>query len=252
MSYVSVRNLYQKYGNRPILERVNFEAGEGEFVSIVGASGCGKSTFLRLLLAQETPSKGVISIAGAEPAKEPSLDRGVVFQRYSVFPHRTVLQNLMAVFAMKNSLGLLSRTEKDYAKDEAKTALERIGLWHMKDQYPSALSGGMQQRLAIAQALLAKPKILLLDEPFGALDPGTTADMHEFLLELHDETKMSVFMVTHDLEEGFKLGNRLLVFDKPRWDPDFPDAYGATITFDLDTNQDKSTIDHIREISNVQ
>jgi NitT/TauT family transport system ATP-binding protein len=92
----------------------------------------------------------------------------------------------------------------------------------------------MQQRLAIGQALAAKPRILLLDEPFGALDPGTRLTMHAFLTELRIATGMTVFMVTHDLAEGFKLGDRVLVFDKPRWDPTDPDAYGATITYDFD------------------
>jgi NitT/TauT family transport system ATP-binding protein len=92
----------------------------------------------------------------------------------------------------------------------------------------------MQQRLAIAQALTARPRILLLDEPFGALDPGTRLSMHDFLMELQRDTKMTIFMVTHDLEEAFKLGDRVIVFDKTRWDPHDPAAYGATITYDFD------------------
>jgi NitT/TauT family transport system ATP-binding protein len=113
-------------------------------------------------------------------------------------------------------------------------ALDRIGLAHVAHQYPASLSGGMQQRLAIAQALAGRPRILLLDEPFGALDPGTRITMHDFLLDLRRETKMTVFMVTHDLPEAFKLGDRVLAFDKPRWDPHDPEAYGATITYDFD------------------
>ncbi len=111
----------------------------------------------------------------------------------------------------------------------------------MADSYPAALPGGMQQRLAIAQALAGKPRILLLDEPFGALDPGTRQSMHDFLLDLKRETGMTVFMVTHDLKEGFKLGDRVLVFDKPRWDPHDPEAYGATITYDLDARRSGDT-----------
>lgn len=112
--------------------------------------------------------------------------------------------------------------------------LARIGLNHVADQYPASLSGGMQQRLAIGQAMTAKPRVLLLDEPFGALDPGTRVQMHKFLMELRAETNMTIFMVSHDLEEAFKLGDRVLVFDKPRWDPHDPGAYGATITYDFD------------------
>lgn len=236
MSFVQVQGVFQEYAGRPILERVNLEVAEGAFVSIVGASGCGKSTFLRLLLAQERPSRGRISINGAPPAVEPGPDRGVVFQRYSVFPHLTVRDNLIAAEELGGSgwLGRLWGRARRAAGARADAALARIGLAHMAGAYPAALSGGMQQRLAIAQALAAKPKVLLLDEPFGALDPGTRLQMHDFLQELRAETGMTVFMVTHDLEEGFKLGDRVIVFDKVRWDPDDPAAYGATITYDFD------------------
>ncbi len=234
MSFVSVRNVWQKYGDRSILERVNVSVDEGEFISIVGASGCGKSTFLRMLLAEETPSKGEISIDGGIPAVEPGIERGVVFQRYSVFPHMTVRGNLLAAEAFGTPLGRLPRNARKAAQDRAQATLDRIGLTHVAEQYPASLSGGMQQRLAIGQALMATPRVLLLDEPFGALDPGTRLQMHDFLMELRDETGMTVFMVTHDLHEGFKLGDRVLVFDKPRWDPVDPNVIGATITYDFD------------------
>lgn len=236
MSFVSVRDVFQSYGPRPILERVSLDVDEGEFVSIVGASGCGKSTFLRLLLAQERPTRGAISIAGAPPAREPDRDRGVVFQRYSVFPHMTVRGNLIAAeeFGGPGPVPRFFGAKRREAAARADEVLARVGLAHVADQYPAALSGGMQQRLAIAQALAGRPRVLLLDEPFGALDPGTRAAMHVFLQELRAETGMTVFMVSHDLEEAFKLGDRVLVFDKPRWDPIEPEAYGATITYDFD------------------
>ncbi|MGB0683068.1 MAG: ATP-binding cassette domain-containing protein [Magnetovibrionaceae bacterium] len=235
MSLVSVRGVFKDYDNRPILERVNLDVDEGSFVSIVGASGCGKSTFLRMLLAQETPTRGEIRIDGNEPATEPGQDRGVVFQRYSVFPHLTVKGNLIAAKEFSTGpLGRLFGPAKRAASEEADVVLDRIGLSHVAKAYPSALSGGMQQRLAIGQALMAKPRILLLDEPFGALDPGTRIQMHDFLTELRAESPMTVFMVTHDLSEGFKLGDRVLVFDKPRWDEHDPAAYGATVTYDFD------------------
>jgi NitT/TauT family transport system ATP-binding protein len=234
MSFVTAENIFLSYGNRPILERVNISVDEGEFISIVGASGCGKSTFLRLLLAQERPTRGEIRVAGAEPAVEPGLDRGVVFQKYSVFPHMNIRDNIVAGESFRSTFGLFSGAERRAAEARADETLARIGLDHVADQYPATLSGGMQQRLAIGQALAAKPRILLLDEPFGALDPGTRLSMHDFLQDLRAETGMTVFMVTHDLAEGFKLGDRVLVFDKPRWDPDDPNAYGATITYDFD------------------
>ncbi|MBO9477187.1 ATP-binding cassette domain-containing protein [Shimia sp. R11_0] len=234
MSFVSVRNVWQRYGDRSILERVSVSAEEGEFVSIVGASGCGKSTFLRMLLAEERPYKGEISIEGGTTAVEPNRERGVVFQKYSVFPHLTVRDNLMAAEGFQTRFGRLRGAARKEAAARADQMLTRIGLSHVGQQFPASLSGGMQQRLAIGQALTAKPRILLLDEPFGALDPGTRLQMHDFLMELRDETNMTVFMVTHDLEEAFKLGDRVLVFDKPRWDPQDPNVIGATITYDFD------------------
>ncbi|EPX76658.1 ABC transporter ATP-binding protein [Salipiger mucosus] len=234
MSFVSVRDVWQSYGGRPIIERVNIDVAEGEFVSIVGASGCGKSTFLRLLLADEQPTRGSITIDGGAPAREPGIERGVVFQRYSVFPHMSVRDNIVAGQSFQRPLGRFFGARLRQAREEADATLARIGLSHVADNYPATLSGGMQQRLAIGQALTARPRVLLLDEPFGALDPGTRLSMHDFLTELRAETSMTVFMVTHDLEEGFKLGDRVLVFDKPRWDPQDPGLYGATITYDFD------------------
>ncbi|SNT23131.1 ABC transporter ATP-binding protein [Tropicimonas sediminicola] len=251
MSFVSVRDVFQSYGRRPILERVNVEVDEGEFISIVGASGCGKSTFLRLLLAQETPTRGTISIDGNPPAVEPNPERGVVFQRYSVFPHMTIRQNIIAGESLGQPLGRFFGKARKEARDRADTVLARIGLAHVADQYPATLSGGMQQRLAIGQALTAKPRILLLDEPFGALDPGTRLQMHDFLMELRAETNMTVFMVTHDLTEGFKLGDRVLVFDKPRWDPTDPEAFGATITYDFDARDGGIPFQRLTEETHV-
>ncbi|WP_193368990.1 ABC transporter ATP-binding protein [Pelagibius marinus] len=235
MSLISVRNLSVRYGDFTVLERVNLEVAQQEFCSIVGASGCGKSTFLRLLLSEEQPSGGEIRIDGAPIAKEPQADRGVVFQRYSVFPHLSVIENVILPMELEASAfcGRFFGARRRRAKEEAAHLLERVGLSHVRDAYPKTLSGGMQQRLAIAQALIPKPKVLLLDEPFGALDPGTRQTMHEIILSLWEEEKMTIFMVTHDLKEGFKLGTRLLVFDKLRWDPQAPEAYGATITYDL-------------------
>jgi NitT/TauT family transport system ATP-binding protein len=205
----------------------------------VGASGCGKSTFLRLLLGQERPSKGRLLLAGKPLPAEPDASRGVVFQRYSVFPHLNVLDNVAIGRELPRArlLGRLLGAAKSKARDEAAGLLERVGLGHALDKYPSQLSGGMQQRLAIAQALIARPRMLLLDEPFGALDPGIRKDMHALMLELWRETRLTVFMVTHDLSEGFNLGTRLLVFDKVRIDPQAPQAYGARITYDIPLNQ---------------
>lgn len=241
MSFISVKNVWQQYGDQVVLESLNLSIAEGEFCTLVGASGCGKSTFLRLLLGQEVASKGTILLNGQPLAKEPDSTRGVVFQRYSVFPHLSVLDNVALGLELPRSalLGRLFGAAKRDAREQAAALLHKVGLDHALDKYPTQLSGGMQQRLAIAQALIMKPRVLLLDEPFGALDPGIRKDMHALLLELWRETKLTVFMVTHDLSEGFNLGTRLLVFDKVRIDPHAPGAYGARITYDIPLNSDR-------------
>ncbi|MEF3091131.1 ABC transporter ATP-binding protein [Raoultella scottii] len=239
MSFIAIKNIWQEYGDHVVLERINLEVREGEFCSMVGASGCGKSTFLRLLLGQEKPTRGAITLDGQPLAVEPDRSRGVVFQRYSVFPHLNVLDNVAVGLELPASplLGRLFGARRRNARERAAQMLEKVGLSHALDKYPAQLSGGMQQRLAIAQAFVMQPRILLLDEPFGALDPGIRKDMHGLLLQLWSETRMTVFMVTHDLAEGFNLGTRLLVFDKVRHDPQAPNAYGARITYDIPLNE---------------
>jgi NitT/TauT family transport system ATP-binding protein len=235
VSVVEVRSLGMSYDGTPILERINVTVASGAFCTIVGASGCGKSTFLRLLLSQEQPSRGQILVDGEPLPPEPTPERGIVFQRYSVFPQLTVEDNLILSqeFAAAPFTGRLFGRKRRQAKEAIAETLDHIGLGAARRRYPTQLSGGMQQRLAIAQALLMRPRILLLDEPFGALDPGIRADMHQLLLGLWRDMGMTVFMVTHDIHEAFKLGTRLLVFDKVRHDPQAPESYGATITYDL-------------------
>jgi len=232
---IQTKNMNKSYGRNNILESVNVAVEEGEFITMVGASGCGKSTFLNMILGTVKPTKGAFLLDGQLIPNEPGPDRGIVFQQYSVFPHMTVLDNVIAAkgFQKSSITGYLFGNEKKHAKTEAEAMLEQVWLTHALSRYPHELSGGMKQRLAIAQALIGKPRILLLDEPFGALDPGTRADMHTLVLDLWRKHKLTVFMVTHDLKEGFYLGSRLWVFDKVRHDQHEPNAYGASITYDL-------------------
>jgi len=235
MTQITVKHLWKEFGNQVVLENVNLHVGDHEFVTIVGASGCGKTTFLKMLLGIESPSRGTFLIDGEPLPSEPGPDRGIVFQRYSLFPHLTVIKNLLLGLELRDAraVGRLFGMARRRALDKAHELLDAIGLGGAADKYPAQLSGGMQQRLSIAQSVICEPKILLLDEPFGALDPGITADMHALILKLWNMNKMTIFMVTHDLQESFALGTRLLVFDKTRVDPQAPEAFGATITFNI-------------------
>jgi NitT/TauT family transport system ATP-binding protein len=250
MSRVHLRNVWKEYGDHVVLERLSLRVEPGEFCTLVGASGCGKTTFLRLLLGEEEPTRGEIRLDGELLAAEPGPDRGIVFQRYSVFPHLTVLGNVMLGLELRAAplSGRLFLGARRQAREQAREMLAAVGLEQAKDKYPAQLSGGMQQRLALAQSLVLHPRILLLDEPFGALDPGIRADMHRLVLDLWAQHGLTVFMITHDLKEGFYLGTRLLVFDKVRHDPQAPHAYGATITYDLPVGAtDRQLYEAIRE-----
>jgi NitT/TauT family transport system ATP-binding protein len=242
MSAITVRDVWVEYGDQIVLERINIQIASGAFVSIVGPSGCGKSTFLRMVLGQERPTRGTLLLDGAPMPDEPGPDRGVVFQRYSVFPHLTVLGNVLIAFEFAGSrfLSHLTGAARRAAIEESESLIEEVGLAAHRDKYPSALSGGMQQRLAIAQAIARRPRVLLLDEPFGALDPGTRAQMHALIKPLWRDCGMTVIMVTHDLKEAFALGTRLIAFDRPRIDPQAPGRFGAVITYDLDLTRDSA------------
>jgi NitT/TauT family transport system ATP-binding protein len=189
-----------------------------------------------MLLGEETPSRGRILIDGQPLQPEPDADRGVVFQRYSVFPHLTVLQNVLLGRELQQSklLGRLFGAAKRDATEQAMALLAEVGLKGHEAKYPSALSGGMQQRLALAQAIMRGPKILLLDEPFGALDPGIRADIHVLMKRLWNETELTVVMVTHDLSEAFRLATRVIAFERNRDRPEERERYGATISRDLE------------------
>ncbi len=228
-------DVWVEYGDKVVLEKVSLSIDQGCFVSIVGPSGAGKSTLLRLALGQEAPTRGAVLLDGKKLRAEPGADRGIVFQRYSVLPHLTALDNV--VFGLDCAgaplTGKLFGGKRRAAIEEAKAILASVGLGDSIKSYPAQLSGGMQQRLAIAQALIKKPRILLLDEPFGALDPGVRQDMHALITDLWRAHGLTILMVTHDIKEAFALGARVIALDKRRRDPDAPHRYGATAVYDM-------------------
>lgn len=232
-SILYIVDLYKSYGNKVVLDDIDLAVKAGEIVTVVGPSGCGKSTLLRLILGQEFPSSGVLLIEGKEAGFADST-RGIVYQKYSLFPHRTVLGNVLE--GPRLSIPFLERRKKrKELEDEAIFFLEKVNLKDHLHKYPHELSGGMRQRVAIAQSLIMKPKILLMDEPFGALDPGTRENMQLFLLELWDEMQMTIFFVTHDLEEAVFLGTRILALSQYYTDDRMGEQgmnRGAKIVFD--------------------
>ncbi|MDQ0457996.1 ABC transporter ATP-binding protein [Rhizobium paknamense] len=235
MSGIVIDKVWKEYGDQIVLENVSLTIEPRGFVALVGPSGCGKSTFLRMLLGQEQPTRGVILLDGQPLPPEPGPDRGVVFQRYSVFPHLTVLGNVLLgkeLTEARISAKLFGAARRQ-AREEAEAMIAAVGLSGSEGKYPAQLSGGMQQRLALAQALMMKPKVLLLDEPFGALDPGIRAEIHQLMKKLWHENPMTVVMVTHDMREAFTLATRVVAFERPRDRPEEKLRYGATITKDI-------------------
>jgi NitT/TauT family transport system ATP-binding protein len=216
-------------GHQVIFEDLDFTIPEHQFVSVIGASGCGKSTLLRLVLGSEQPWKGTLHSNG-EPITHPDRTRGIVFQKYSLFPHRTVLENVMFGLELAHTYLLQKwltwpwyrKTHHVRFKEEAMAQLKEVKLAEHAGKYPHQLSGGMQQRVAIAQALIMKPRILLMDEPFGALDPETRESLQRSIVRAFQGKQTTIFFVTHDLEEALYVGTRLLVMGKPRGDAGGP------------------------------
>ena len=238
MALIEIQNLSVAYGTpaRPVLDRVNLSIDEGDFVCLLGQTGCGKSTLLRMVLGAETPGGGRILIDGREH-HQPDRTRGYVPQKYSLFPDKTVLDNItfgpdVTEFKFLTRFTPSAMRRRREIRDEAVRYIERIGL-HSRDahKYPHQLSGGMQQRVAIAQALITHPRILLMDEAFSALDPGTRTDMQRLIRQLWRDTGVTVVFVTHNTQEALYLGSRVIVLAK-----ESPEA-GAHVVTDLSIPQ---------------
>lgn len=216
-------SLDKKQGKKPekllVLDRINLNIYPNEFVCIVGASGCGKSTLLNIIAGLLPPSSGKVTINGKE-LLGPGADRGMVFQNYTLFPWLSVADNI--AFGLK-----LKKISKVQQKEVIRYYLDIIGLTKFAHAYPKQLSGGMKQRVAIARALANQPEILLLDEPFGALDSQTKEQMQEFLLDLWDKTHITLLMITHDVEEAIFLAQKIYVMSA------HPGRIKEEITIDL-------------------
>ncbi|MCX4632478.1 ABC transporter ATP-binding protein [Streptomyces sp. NBC_01443] len=200
---VRLEGLSVHYGAAPVLERTDLELPAGSFTALLGPSGCGKSTVLNLVAGFVRPTEGRVT-AGSAPVDGPGPERGVVFQHYALFPWRTARGNVE--FALKR-LGL-PRPERCR---RALAALAEVGLADGAEKYPAQLSGGMQQRVALARALAAEPEVLLMDEPFGALDALTRTRMQTLLRELWQRRGTTVLFVTHDIDEALALAERVVV-----------------------------------------
>ena len=223
-----VQNLCKRFADKTVLEDINFSMQSGEFVTFVGSSGCGKSTLLRLIAGLDHPSGGRIQVDGS-PVEGPGPDRGMVFQKYSLYPWLNAADNV--AFGMR----LQGMTSAD-VRNRTAYFLEVVGLQDAVTKLPRELSGGMQQRVAIARALATNPSVLLLDEPFGALDLQNRETMQEFLLQLWQRTGLTLLLITHDVEEALVLAQRVHVLA--------PNP--GRIIRSLDVTLDKSDLDQLR------
>lgn len=204
---LKVENLSKKFdtpnGEILALNKINFQIFRREFISVIGPSGCGKTTLIRILAGLDFPTSGNVFLEGRK-MEGPGAERGMVFQDYTLFPWLSVKKNVMFGLEIKG-LGKLK------AEAEAMEWLDVVGLAKFADAYPEQLSGGMKQRVAIARSLANRPEILFLDEPFGALDAQTRSSMQAYLLKIWQNVDVTVFFVTHDLDEAIYLSDRILV-----------------------------------------
>jgi len=230
--HLSISGVSKSFGDgsraKLVLDDINFELDSGEFVALVGSSGSGKSTVMRLIAGLERPSSGTITVDG-NPVRGPGSDRGMVFQKYSLYPWLSAADNV--AFGMR--LQGRSRAE---VRERTGYFLEVVGLQDAANRLPRELSGGMQQRVAIARALAADPKVLLLDEPFGALDLQIRESMQEFLFLLWERTGLTALLITHDIEEALLLAQRVHIM-APR-----PGRIVRTVEGELD----RSNLSHLR------
>jgi nitrate/nitrite transport system ATP-binding protein len=233
MSYLSIEQLDKSFvrGNlaSQVLKNVNLRIDKGEFISIIGHSGCGKSTVLNIVAGLLDPSLGVVILDGKE-VNGPGPDRGMVFQNHSLLPWLTVFENV-AVAVNKVFKRSMSKAER---RDWIEHNLKLVSMGHAMDKYPQEISGGMKQRVGIARALAMKPKVLLLDEPFGALDALTRAHLQDEVMRIQADLGNTMMMITHDVDEAVLLSDRIVMMTNG------PSAtIGEILTVDLPRPRDR-------------
>ena len=206
---IVVENVSKQFGSFKAVDQVNLEINTGSLVALLGPSGSGKSTLLRLIAGLEMPDSGKIWITGKDATKQSVQERniGFVFQHYALFKHMSVRQNI--AFGLE-----IRKKTKAFVKARVEELLELVQLRGLGDRYPSQLSGGQRQRVALARALAVQPQVLLLDEPFGALDAKVRKDLRAWLRRLHDEVHVTTVFVTHDQEEAMEVADELVVMNK--------------------------------------
>lgn len=206
---ISIRKVTKRFESTQALSQVSLEVPDGELVALLGPSGCGKTTLLRIIAGLEAPDDGEVLFGETDSSSLKVKDRGVgfVFQHYALFKHMTVRDNI--AFALK-----IQKHPKEVIRERVDELLGLIQLRGIGDRYPSQLSGGQKQRVALARALAARPQVMLLDEPFGALDAQVRQDLRRWLRNLHDELKMTSVFVTHDQDEAFEVADKVVIMNK--------------------------------------
>lgn len=226
---LEISNLDKRYASSrgfvQALKNIQLQVKEGEFITVIGPSGCGKSTLLRIIAGLETEYKGQVQLAGRQ-ITGPGIDKGVIFQEPRLFPWLTVERNIAADLSLRDPV----------VRDKVDELIELVRLQGFEKSYPNELSGGMAQRVSIARALLRNPKVLLLDEPFGALDAFTRAHMQDVLLDIWKKNKTTMIFVTHDIDEAVFLADRIVIL-KPR-----PGEIRSIVSVDLPFPRKKSNI----------
>src|SRR6187402_2015980 len=212
---IEVRDVSKAFGAFKAVDHVTFTVGSGELFALLGPSGCGKTTLLRIVAGLETADSGSVLLGGADATDQNVRERGVgfVFQHYALFRHMTVFENVAFGLRVRPRE---SRPSPAIIAKRVHDLLNLVQLDYLSDRYPSQLSGGQRQRVALARALAVEPKVLLLDEPFGALDANVRRDLRRWLRRLHEEIKLTSVFVTHDQEEAFDLADRVVIMNHGR------------------------------------